>query len=602
MQELYAVLLTLALFLAVILSLTAEKRTRNRITGIAAAAAALIGIIMYGSGYSYATGFGPVALMRALLAICRMFGGVNDFSSISAAPWFQNTAVVTVFWAGHVMAFYATASAAVATLGGKLLVKIRTTLLKRGELLVIFGITPESLDYARSCMMKKRYSLLFVNDACDDASETAIRSMGGVAEVDSSALQPGSRFLRHIGMKPGIRKLHIAAMHEDGLRNLAWAQQLQTALTEAGIHSEQTSLLLRGVDERQTGVLTASGGFGSVYAFDPYTLAARQLIRTLPPCQVISFDKDGRAKQDFSAVIIGFGRTGRAVLQQLVMNGQFVGSHFRADIFDEHPQKGSLTDNELLKHNVTFHLFGGKSGELYEFLKSNDTRYIVICTGNEMLNREIAQELTGWYGGLEQMPAIVQLGKSGLLCSRPGDTNLTWQGLYSADNLDIENADRLAMIINQQYCAGNGKTAVENWKVCDYFSRISSRASADFAPAFLRMSGCESWHDLTLSATQTEILSQTEHMRWCAFHEVMGWHLMPEKIWKNRAKAYAEGDHSIQIGKDSEKRLHACLIPWEDLDALSEKENAVTGGHVNYKNMDRGNVMALGELLKCAEE
>lgn len=602
MGELYAILLTSALFLSLILSLTADKRRRNRITGIAATAAAIVGILLYGSGFSYTLGFGPVALMRSLLAVCRMFGGVNDLSGIQAAPWLQNGVVLTIFWIGHFLAFYATASATVATLGGRLLAQIRIALLKRGELLVIYGITSESMDYARSCMERKKVALLFVDSACDDAAESAIRAMNGVVAMEPYALRPDHHFLQRIGLKPGDRRLHAVAMQEDGLRNLAWAQQLNSALSEAGVHAEQTSLLLRGVSERQAGELAESSRYGSVLAFDPYTLAARQMIHTLPPCQTVSFDEDGRGTTDFSAVIIGFGKMGRAVLNQLFMNGQFAGSGFRVDVFDEHPQIGSMTDSEMLKRDIVFHPFDGKSKELYEHLKSNKTSYIVICSGDELLNRELAQELTNWFGSLDRTPAIVQIDKNGLLCSRHGETALTWQKLYNAESLDLEKADRLAMVINQQYYSDNGKTAAENWKACDYFSRISCRASADFAPSFLWMIGSDNWTDLALTNARIENLSQTEHLRWQAFHEVMGWHPMPPEIWRQRADAYAAGNHGIRVGKDSGKRLHACMIPWEELDELSARENAVTGGHVDYKAMDRDNVLALGELLKRAEE
>ena len=46
----------------------------------------------------------------------------------------------------------------------------------------------------------------------------------------------------------------------------------------------------------------------------------------------------------------------------------------------------------------------------------------------------------------------------------------------------------------------------------------------------------------------------------------------------------------------------SCLFPWEALDALSEKENSITGGSVDYKQMDISNVMILPDLLKIAEE
>ena len=50
--------------------------------------------------------------------------------------------------------------------------------------------------------------------------------------------------------------------------------------------------------------------------------------------------------------------------------------------------------------------------------------------------------------------------------------------------------------------------------------------------------------------------------------------------------------------KDVAKRIHSCLIPWEALDELSQRENAVTGGDVDYQDLDRQNVLALARLLK----
>ena len=43
---------------------------------------------------------------------------------------------------------------------------------------------------------------------------------------------------------------------------------------------------------------------------------------------------------------------------------------------------------------------------------------------------------------------------------------------------------------------------------------------------------------------------------------------------------------------------HACLIPWEALDGLSRRENEVTGGSVDYKAMDRNNVLAVPDILR----
>ena len=80
------VILVLAAFLAAVLNLAAESRFRNTVMGCAIVAAVGIGAIFYGSGYAYSFGLNATSLMRALLTLCRTFGGVNDFGSIQASP------------------------------------------------------------------------------------------------------------------------------------------------------------------------------------------------------------------------------------------------------------------------------------------------------------------------------------------------------------------------------------------------------------------------------------------------------------------------------------------------------------------------------------
>ena len=53
-----------------------------------------------------------------------------------------------------------------------------------------------------------------------------------------------------------------------------------------------------------------------------------------------------------------------------------------------------------------------------------------------------------------------------------------------------------------------------------------------------------------------------------------------------------------RIAKNTEGLTHACLVPWEALDALSERENAVTGGSVDYKALDTNNVLAIPDILR----
>ena len=79
----------------------------------------------------------------------------------------------------------------------------------------------------------------------------------------------------------------------------------------------------------------------------------------------------------------------------------------------------------------------------------------------------------------------------------------------------------------------------------------------------------------------------------------MGYAPMGEEEFSRRCEMYRRGEIR-RISRNSEARTHACLTPWEQLDALSRRENAVTGGAVDYKAMDTANVLAIPDILRQA--
>ena len=165
------------------------------------------------------------------------------------------------------------------------------------------------------------------------------------------------------------------------------------------------------------------------------------------------------------------------------------------------------------------------------------------------------------------------------------------------------------MKINHYYNDPNGSMQ-EQWLRCDYFSRMSCRAAADYVDVFLHAAGTDRERALAEgfapSEESMENLSRTEHLRWCAFHFAMGYDKMSEETFAARAAIFRQqqaetGKGSIRIGKDPDARLHACLIPWEALPALAEKEFAVTGKRANYYKMDGDNVRLAVDMLRAAE-
>jgi hypothetical protein len=160
--------------------------------------------------------------------------------------------------------------------------------------------------------------------------------------------------------------------------------------------------------------------------------------------------------------------------------------------------------------------------------------------------------------------------------------------------------DDLAMRINHYYNDPAGLPR-DQWMACDYFSRMSCRASADFLSGYLGRL-CED-HSKELTEEKLENMAKTEHLRWNAFHFSMGYVRMSDETWEERANQFRKevamgGVGHIRISKDAANKQHACLVSWDELDVLSEKENEVTGKSVDYKQMDRDNVKVVLKLLE----
>jgi hypothetical protein len=173
-------------FLAVILSLAVSKSANNKIIGVCSAVAISVGILAYGYGYSYQTGFSFSIVIKALLMVCRMFSGGNDFDVIKEAPLFRYDLVVTLFWVGHFMAFYMTASTAVKVLGRRVLKTLRTRMLRKGEVCLIYDATPDSIRLAGE--RKKNRPMVLVQESDSEAGNALADSLGGVAFAGGRAL------------------------------------------------------------------------------------------------------------------------------------------------------------------------------------------------------------------------------------------------------------------------------------------------------------------------------------------------------------------------------------------------------------------------------
>ena len=599
------------LFLGIIINLAMKKENSAKVTGVCIAVAGVSGLFIYGYGYGLAFADNlPLAVIRSLMAVWGMFVSKNDFSIISGTPLFSSQGAVLYFWLVHLMAQYATASAAIATIGARALRRLRLWLACFGNLSLIYGVNEDSVAFGRQLAETPGNNVVFVDEKVSSSLEGAINSFGGVTVGDKNALWPDKKFLRGLGIRGDRRKYDFYLLHKNEAKNVKYAFALKAALETNGIPATATNLVMLGSEETHTAPLQRLGdkyGFGNVSVFDAPGLVARLLIHHFPPAATMDFNDDCSAAENFESVIIGFGAVGQAVMKQLVMNGQFAGSDFSLAVFAPDFEKVSgyisATSHSIIdNYNVKFYDYDGRSRSMYDYIlaRKDDMNYIVICTGSEKTNNEIGGEITRYLTRIGSDAQVYLAGYSGITCLTEGQIPPKQHPVFTTDVLCTGKIDSVATQLNHRYC-NNDNTPQQNWARCDWFSRMSSRASADFMPSMAviaRQNPAQQW---ALTDAQLENLGITEHLRWMAFHFVMGYEKMPAEVYDQREQQYISekslyGAGKIRVGKNTVARQHACLIPWEELDALSRRENAITGGNVDYKQSDKNNVLAIAQL------
>ncbi len=607
------IIFSAAVFVALILYIALEQDKRERFTGITFFLATTGGILLY--GFSYATDGRNLVedvsgMFKTLVDVGRMFVGMNNepvFARMLDAKGYNRDIAYLCFWSIHFLAYYSMASAAILTLGKGAARKVQLWLLNIRDVQLLYGITDSSLSLGRHMASNLHYSVVFVGQATS-GQELAIRQMKALLLSDEMSTQPQEGFLERININEHRGRLKVYAISQDGEANYNYSHRLMKLLEKAKVPPKNTSLILLGKEERHGNSLQAYKdhyGYGDAQVFDAAELTARLLMQKFPISGAISFDDKGRATKDVRVLMAGFGRIGQEILRKIVANGQFEGSSFSVDVFDpECARHDGFYQKRyaamLETYDIRFHEKGGRSREFCGYLEENakSLTYIVVSIGTLHRSRELAEEITELLSKAGRDMPVYVCSESTVICYHPKEESIKYS-LHDLNNLFGTDMDKTAMEINHYYQDPEG-SARKQWLAADYFSRMSCRASADFLSAYIR--NAISAKTGELDKDTLENFARTEHLRWNAFHFSMGYSRMDDNEWEQRAEEYkrqkeAGEEKLIRISKNPSAHHHACLVSWDELDVLSAKENAVTGGNVDYKQMDRENVVTMMKLL-----
>ena len=618
----YVILWTAAIFLAMILQLAAKPKFTSRLTGLFVICAFVGGLLIYGYAYTDQIQDIPLAVLQALLAVCGMFVSKMDFDLVEGYAFFQTFRGQFVFWLLHLFALYATASAAITSIGAEALKKLRLFLAHWGELHLIFGINERTMELCSKLLESGKTSIVFVDDKLDSGIAASIVKAGCVFRSDKHALNADTTFLRSVGIRRGNRLITLYALSDDSADNLSYAKKFHESLTKRSVLPAQSQLIISGLEDPMLKSLKDyQKQFFSISVFNEASLVSRVLMKYFPPYKQMKFDTNAKAETNFDALVVGFGQLGQAVLRDLILNGQFYGSKFHATVFapDCKRVNGLFLERfhgKLKKYyDISFRTYDARSCGFYNYIKSRvkTINYVVLCTGSEQMNFQIAKDLNAFFQQNNRLVPIYQCSYTSVRCLNADGTSGDLHKIYDPEIISMRKLDRMAIQLNHYFTKDNPATPGDKWKECSAMSLASSRASADFIHAFLEAADISEENAKNggwiLSDEKKENLARTEHLRWCAFLYCMGVTPMSDADFESRVELYREkkaaGDEAFlkkfDIGKNGEIS-HRRLVPWELLDARSEEFNNVTGQSVSYRKKNMDYISGIPNILAAGRE
>lgn len=596
MNNFLIIMISSAVFLALIIWLTVDTEHVKKWTGIAFLIAIGGGIFIYGTIDADQFSSMPIiAVLRTVVHVGKMFGNAGDGSHDSFVGIVgDNTLTSAFYWMVHFFAYYSVVSAVILVIGRDIVRGFRIWLLRIHDIELIYGIDDDTISLGEALADKKRISLVFVGKGT--VSDSILNRTGALVFADSDAMNPNAKFIKRISLVKGKGKIRVSVLSDDDEANYAYAMKMLKCFKKADILPAQTELVMFGRAVLIGTEFQALGdhyGYGSVKVYEKSELAARLLLWKYPIADTITFDEKGKATKDVDVLIAGFGAIGQEVLRKVVAQGQFYGSSFHVHIFDPCYEKRNGFFNArypgiLDNYDIKFEAYDARSEKFADYIKdkAEGLSLIVVAVGDEYTGREITNgildvlELSG-----TTLP-VYQCYAEKIVRNRHKEECVI-TNVFDSEIMYGTSLDALSKEINHFYC-GEGSSE-KQWQECDYFSRMSCNASADYLQGLIGRVGTPDDDE------HMENLARSEHLRWMAFQ---GYQTMSREECIKRAELYQK-DNKVRILKDTTLKRHACLIPWDDLDELSVFENSYTGKNVDYKQMDRENIKAVVGIISA---
>ncbi len=605
---------------------------------------AIGGWIIYFIGYY---GFGHEQILSsALLAVfstARLFILGNDLIEIHSYVkgnhlfmlWFSSIAATAAFISASILLHL---------FGKRLITWCKIWIDRSEETHIFFAVNLSSLSLAKDLLKNNKSRLVLFFDKMDKnensslfheaeeagafliSSESVLESLeleneesivhspkeetGHIHHDDSKRI-----YLNKYGLRGKIisRTVHLYFLSTREEWNLGMARTVLGEINSlspgkpVNLHIRTSSAELEGLFHQSLSGLSAAATTNLINLPE---IASRQLISKFNPVNWITKDtQQALASEGFTAMVIGFGQTGRAVLKKLIEFGHFPGVEFNAIVVDKDIQQKigrfeACFPGLFPNYNIEFVETGPGREEFYHLIKqhANKLDYIVLTLGDDSLNINTATDI--------QQFLLKLTGKRILIIAQvKDDTNynllfdLSMQvgiaifgrgkDIFTENIIVRGEMEKTAKKIHDYYNLkmDEGKKR-RSWSELSLIKQVSNISAANHIYTKLTLSGI-TVDDVKQFATSTEFvnflgkerimnLAKVEHLRWNAVHFSNGWN-----TWE-----LSETPENATCNNDKMRKLHACLVAWEDLIPVSERFKE------DYYKYDKENVINIFELIK----
>ncbi len=300
---------------------------------------------------------------------------------------------------------------------------------------------------------------------------------------------------------------------------------------------------------------------------------------------------------------------------------------------------GSISHQPML----SLHNFDTQSEAFYKLIReqAHQLNYIVISTGNDDDNITIAVRLFNKLRiarkNLDKLVILVRCytvehvnylqAIANYYNEGTNDRHIvifgTNEHIYTYDQIIENSFEKRGRDYNQMYCNINNSSKSERWKerhnafidkgTLNAYNSLRRKEAQDIANAYHSITKtiilkaaypgghsfdelatlicgdgnkCDIQHSKALLSDRENLLlrnlARTEHMRWVASHEVLGY-ISTANYIATYGDDFANEPYEFRHTCDERRRAHNCIIPWQDLDQESQNAQLEIRDHADYK-------------------